>query len=527
MKETGSPNAKKRAVVLGGGHAGYRAARQLIDLRRPSDNLEVVMVSTETSEVYHGLMPQIVGGKIEAHHILIPLRHFLPGVVFYNHEVENIDLIRRKVYLEPEEEKPKIEIDYNYLVIALGSVTDLSRFPGLREHGLQTKTIGDVLYLHDHLLAVLEEASVERDPAERKRLLTFVVAGAGYAGIEIGAEANILIRHALRFYPTLSQEDVDFSILASTPRILPSMSTSLADAATRHLEKKGVRIRVNTSIEGANAGEAVLSTGERIPTRTLIVAAGVAPNPVVSSLPLQHDRNRIVTDEYCRALGFPDVYAVGDNAAVPHYKTGGPCPPTALYAFSQGACAGRNIIGELRGTSLRRYRFNSFVDATQLGNTFGLLQFYGRSFSGFLTLLMVRLLYWLVVPSWRCRLGLISDWTLSAIFPTNVSQMKIARSETVVSQRFGPGQEIVRQGDPGSRFYIIHTGKVEVVRQNSDGEEILATLGPGRYFGEIALLENHGRTATVRAAEETIVLSLARRDFKMLVEHLRLLGKPL
>src|SRR5579863_2775210 len=210
---------KKRVVILGGGHAGFRAARRLLSRRKPSDNLEVIVVAAETAEVYHGLMPQIVGGKVQARNLLVPLRNFLPGIVFYNFEVERIDLENRKVYLDPAEERERIEISYDYLLIALGSVTDLSRFPGLQEHGLQTKTIGDVYHLHDHLLEMLERASVEEDSVERQRLLTFVVAGAGYAGVEIGAEANNLLRSALRFYPNIRSEEIQFSIVTDAHRI--------------------------------------------------------------------------------------------------------------------------------------------------------------------------------------------------------------------------------------------------------------------------------------------------------------------
>src|SRR5579862_652167 len=215
--------SKKRVVVLGGGHAGFRAAKRLIQLSKPSDNLEIVVASAETAEVYHGMMPQIVGGKIQARHILLPLRPSLKGAAFYNYEVERIDLENRKVYLDPVAERAKIEISYDYLVIALGSITDLSRFPGLQEHGLQTKTIGDVYHLHDHLLEMLERASVEEDSVERQRLLTFVVAGAGYAGVEIGAEANNLLRSALRFYPNIKPDDLRVSIVTNTERILPTM----------------------------------------------------------------------------------------------------------------------------------------------------------------------------------------------------------------------------------------------------------------------------------------------------------------
>lgn len=514
---------KKRVVILGGGHGGFRAARRILDLRKPSDNVEVVVVSSETSEVYHGLMPQIVGGKVQARNILVPLRNYLPGMIFYNYAVERIDLESRKVYLDPLEERAKIEISWDYLVIALGSITDLSRFPGLQEHGLQTKTIGDVYHLHDHLLEMLERASVETDPQERQRLLTFVVAGAGYAGIEIGAEANALLRSALRVYPGIRPDELRVSIVSNTDRILPAMHEKLARAASQQLMRQGVQIRLNTTLVSASAGELLLSNGERVPSRTVIVTAGIAPNPVVATLLVEKDRGRIKADQFCRVPGLKGVYAVGDNASIPHYKTGEPCPATFLYAFTQGARAGENIMAEMRGQPLRPYRFHNFSEVAQLGNTFGLMQVFGVPFSGFVASLLVRTVFFLAVPSWRCRLGLISDWTSALLLKPDVSQMKIARTDMIVPLRFLAGQVIIRQGEPGSRFYIIHAGKVEVVRGKGADEQVLATLGPGKYFGEVALLHGLERTATVRAVEDTTVLSIARKDFTVLVQHLPIL----
>jgi len=518
---------KKRVVIVGGGHAGFRAAKRLLDLRKPSDNLEIVVASRETSEVYHGLMPQIVGGKVQARNILVPLRNYLPGMVFYNYEVERIDLANRKVYLDPVAERAKIEIAYDYLVIALGSVTDLSRFPGLQEHGLQTKTIGDVYHLHDHLLEMLERASVEADATERQRLLTFVVAGAGYAGIEIGAEANDLLRSALRVYPNIRPEEIQVSIVGSGARILPGMHEKLAQSASRHLTERGVTLRLDTTLLSASAGEVILSTGERVQSRTIIVTVGIAPNPVVASLPVQRDRGRVKTDEFCRVPGQDGVYAVGDNACIPHYKTGEPCPATFLYAFTQGMRAGDNIIAELRGKPLRQYTFRNFGEVAQLGNAFGLIQLFGVPFSGFLASLLVRTAFFFAIPSWRCRLGLMADWTSAIALPPDVSQMKIARSDTIVPIRFLAGQEIVRQGEPGSRFYIVNSGKVEVVRRTGTQEQVLAILGPGNYFGEVALLQASERTATVRAVEDTTVLSIARNAFTAVVQDLPVLGQAM
>jgi NADH dehydrogenase len=518
---------KKRVVILGGGHAGFRAAKRLLDLRKPSDNLEVVIASSETSEVYHGLMPQIVGGKVQARNILVPLRSSLPGIVFYNLEVERIDIENRKVYLDPVEEHRKIEIPWDFLVIALGSVTDLSRFPGLQEHGLQTKTIGDVYHLHDHLLEMLERASVEEDAVERQRLLTVVVAGAGFAGIEIGSEANNLLRFALRLYPSIRPDELRVSIISNTDRILPGMHEKLARSASKQLMKKGVNIRLNTTLVSASAGEVVLSTGERIHSRTVIVTAGIAPNPVVASLPFEKERGRVKSDEFCRVPGTKGVYAIGDNAAVPHCKSGQPCPATFLYAVTQGIRAADNIIAELRGRPLRKYKFSNFGEVAQLGNTFGLVQFFGIPFSGFLASLLVRTVFFAVVPSWRCRLGLMADWTSAIVLSPDVSQMKIARTDLIVPLRFSAAQEIIRQGEPGSRFYIINSGKVEVVRRTGTTEKVLATLGPGKYFGEVALLRDSYRTATVRAVEDTTVLSIARKDFTLLVQNLPILEQAM
>lgn len=516
-----------RVVIVGGGHAGFHAARRMLALRKPSDNLDIVVASIETSEVYHGMMPQIVGGRVQARNLLVPLRNYLPGVTFYHYEVERIDLANRKVYLDPVAEREKVELSYDYLVVTLGSVTDLSRFPGLKEHGLQTKTIGDVYHLHDHLLEMLERAAVEKDPEERQRLLTFVVAGAGYAGVEICAEGNNLLRSALRLYPAIRPEELRVTIISSTPRILTSMTEKLAMKASEHLTKKGVQLRLNTSLVSATANEVVLSTGERLQTRTIIVTAGIAPHPVVRSLEVEKDRGRIKTDECCRVPGLDRVYAAGDNAAIPHHKTGEFCPPTFLYAISQGDRVGENIIAELHGKPLRRYTFHNFSEVAQLGNTYGLLQLGKMSFAGLITSILVRMVFFFSVPSWRCRLGLMSDWTSAAVLPPDVTRMKIARTDMIVPLRFAAGHEIIRQGEPGSRFYMISSGKVEVVRRTGTDEQVLNTLGPGQYFGEVALLKGSGRNATVRAVEDTTVLSIARKDFTALVENLPILGQAL
>ena len=210
----------RQVVILGGGHAGVRCAQELARRRRPSDNLEIVLISRENTEVWHGLMPQILSGVLQPQHVLVPLRDFLPGVRVYTYDIEEVDLAAKRVTLTRGDEGRQIVLEYDDLVLALGSVTDLSRFRGLQEHGLLTKTIGDFVYMRNHLIDMLETAAVETDPDERRQLLTFVIAGAGFAGIEIASEANEFIRSSLRLYPSINPAEIRVIELDIVARIL-------------------------------------------------------------------------------------------------------------------------------------------------------------------------------------------------------------------------------------------------------------------------------------------------------------------
>ena len=230
----------RRVLILGGGHAGVRCARELIKNRRTSDALDITLVSRENVEVWHGLMPQIVSGVLQAQHTLIPLREILPGVTIYTREIESVDPINRRTVLSLGGEGDEVTLEADYLVIALGSVTDLSRFPGLTEHALQTKTIGDFIHLRNHLIEMLEAASVTTDPAERRRRLTFVVAGAGYAGVEIASEANEFLRASLRAYPMISPGELRMITVDILSRVLPTFSDRLANRVVDRMRHRGL-----------------------------------------------------------------------------------------------------------------------------------------------------------------------------------------------------------------------------------------------------------------------------------------------
>ncbi|HWE62043.1 MAG TPA: FAD-dependent oxidoreductase [Chloroflexota bacterium] len=515
-------NSITRVVILGGGHSGVRAAKRLLELRQPRDKLEVIIVSHENVEVWHGLMPQIVAGLVQPQYALVPLRQILPGATIYTYEVEQIDLPNRRVILNSGDERDQTMLDYDYLVVALGSSTDLSRFPGLAEHGLQTKTIGDVVHLRNHVIDMLDRAAVEQDTAERRRMLTFTVAGAGFAGVEIGTLANQMIRGALRFYPTIKESEIRFIVLSRSERILPALSDRLVRRALRQMERSGIEVMRGVGLASATAATAVLTNGERIATRTLIVTTGIGSNPVVARLPVTLRSGRIVCDRFCRVEGWSGVYATGDDAAIPT-PGGGVYPPTGFVAIAQGKRAAENILAELRGRPLTPFRYEG-MEAALLSKGYAVTQFRRFQLDGWLAAIIWRLALLTYIQTWQRRIALLQDWLTGSIFPPDITRMGISRSDAIVPMRFAAGDLIIREGDPGSRFYTIIDGTVEIVRRTADGgEEHLESLGRGQYFGEIALLHEVKRTATARAATDTTVLSIARQDFNALVQHLPLL----
>jgi NADH dehydrogenase len=525
--------AKRRVLILGGGHGGVATARYLRRLTRPEDQIEIGVVSRDTALVWHGLMPQIVSNMIKDQDALIPLRKLVPGAQVYPYEIEEIDLPGKRVVMNRHTihgpERGRLAVSFDFLVISLGSVTDLSRFPGLAEHGLPAKTIGDVVHLRNHVIEMLELASVEDDPEVRCGMLTFVVVGAGFAGSEICAEINGLVRDALSFYPSIDPSEIRVILLSHSKEILsPPLDAPLAAKARGRMEKSGVEVRLSADLKEATATAAILGSGEHIPTRTIVPAVGVGAHPVVLALPCDAQRGRIVCDEYCRVTAWPGVYAVGDDAAIPNARTGMSFPPTLTAAHAQGKTAAGNILAEVRGGKLRSCR----GDRVQLGlltKGYGVVQAGKLHLDGLLASLIWHLTFLVFVTAWHRRVALLVDWLVSATFARDVTSVRIERTGTVLPMRFGAGEVILREGEPGSRFYMIRDGEVEIYHRDPEsGEEVaISRLGPGKYFGEVALLHGGERMASVRAVTDVNVVSIDRGDFQTLVTSLTPLGEAI
>jgi NADH:ubiquinone reductase (H+-translocating) len=499
-------------VVLGGGHAGVRAAAEISRRRRPGETLDVALVSRNNVELWHGLMPQMLSNAVQPRHVVVPLREVLPGMTIYTYEIREVDLERQRITIDRGEDGDELILGYRYLVLALGSVIDLSRFRGMAEHALPTKTVGDFVHLRNHVIGMLEAAAEQPSSARRSEQLTFVVAGASFAGVEVASEIEELVRTSLPLYPHLSGRDARIVCVDPAPRILPTLGETASAMAHRHLVRRGIELRLGIGVTSASAHEVRLSNQEVIRTRTLVATAGTGVNPVLQGMPVRLDRGRVRCNAFGRVGEWRNVFAAGDVAAIPNAQ-GRPYPPTVTYAVAEGVTVGANVLAASRGQEPRRFDPAGVEQVAILSRTYGVAELRGRVIEGRSAVLLGRLTFLRYMPNWRRRGRLMLDWMTAGLFGQDVAELQVSRSQAVSRMRFLPGDEIVRQGELGNYFYVITEGEVEVVEGANGQEHPLRRLGPGDHFGELAMSAGIRRTATVRAVTETTVIAMDRRDF--------------
>lgn len=516
-----SGERRPRVVILGGGFAGLYTALELEKARRRHDDFDVVLVNKENYFVFQPMLPEVISGSAGLTDVVSPLRRLLPNTDIHVREVESIDLQSRTLTTTPGVLPHPHVVAYDHLVLALGNVTDFRGLPGLPEHALPFKNLGDALELRNHVIRALEEAAIERqDYNLRRQLLTFVVAGGGFSGVEVVAELNDFVREVAKSYG-IGADELRVILLHSGERILPEMAESLALFAQRILQKRGVDLRLGTRLAAATGNEAVLATGERIPTRTLVSTVPAFAHPLIEGLALPKSKGgRLLTTPGLQVEGQANLWALGDCAVVTNPDRS-VCPPTAQHATRQAAVAAHNLVVALRGKGTPRvFDFKGLGKMGSLGHRSAVAEVFGFKLSGFLAWWMWRTIYLMKLPGWGRRLRVATSWTLDLFLPPDLVQLRLSGSAGIEREHFEPGQDVFRQGDLGDRLYIILSGKADVLRTGSQGERHLARLGPGQSFGEMALLQQTTRSATVRCVETMDVLSLPKREFTVLAAHL-------
>ena len=411
-------------VIAGGGFGGFFAARTLERLLPPAA-AKVTLVNDVNFLLYTPLLPGAGGGTLEPRHVVVPLREELERTEIRLGQVQSAEPDRKLLRVRSIEGHEEL-LEYDHLVVALGSVSRTLPIPGLAEHAIGFKTLPEAIALRNRVIAALEAAETLEDPEQRKAWLTFMFVGGGYGGVEGAAELQDFAADALEHYPRCRTQGMRWIIVEAKDRIMSETPPDLSQWCTRELRSRGIEVRTDTTLEEVTETSARLSTGEVIPTRMLVWTAGIKAHPVVEHLGLPLGRSgRIQTDRFLAVEGYPGHWAIGDAAAVPDpakdYKE--PCPPTAQHAIRQGRVVARNVAAAIGRGRARPFTYKTLGVFVDLGRREAVAQTVGIKWRGLPAWWLARTYHLANMPGKGRRARLLADWNVGLLFGRDTSEL--------------------------------------------------------------------------------------------------------
>lgn len=428
--------AKPQVVVVGGGFAGFYATRRLRRLLR--GRAEITLISPADYLLYSPLLPEVAIGILDPRDIAVPLRQAIPGVQQIHGRVTGVDTTERLVHIRAQDSEIRT-LHWDRLLLAPGSVTRQFDIPGVVEHAHGLKTLQEAIFLRNHLIAQLDRADALADTEagrqERLERLTVVAVGAGYTGSEYVAQAQHWLRTVASRWTTIDPADVRWILVDVAAQVLPELGPSLGRAALRILDRRGVDVRLRTSVSAVTATSVTLTDGTVVPTRTLVWSAGVAPSPLIAQLGLPTAHGRLVVNADLSVPGLPHVWAAGDAAAVPDLTIGGRdgvepavTAPTAQHAQRQGIVLARNAAATLGVGKPKNYRHHDLGLVADFGGTAAVARPLGLPLTGPLAKVVARGYHLYALPTPSAKIRVATDWLYANLLPTRVVQLDNVRA---------------------------------------------------------------------------------------------------
>jgi len=425
--------SKKRIVVLGGGFAGIECTRKLESYFRNDFDTEIVLINEDNFLLFTPLLPQVASGMIETRHAITSIRTITKRAKFYEGRVKNIDQHGKLVTLWGTSEKRGISIHYDFLVVALGSQTNFFGLSDVEQNAYTMKTLNDAVMLRNRTIDMLEQAENETNPILRKSLLTFVIVGAGFAGIETAGELLDLLLDVEKYYPNIERNDIRVIVLEAFTSILPGFSEKLANFAKEKLVQRGLEIRLKTAVTGFDGSEVQVKKlnnnknseeTDAIQTKTLIWTAGVTPVNIIKRSMFKMEKGKIIVNDYLEVPEFPGVFAIGDCANFLNPVTKKPYAPTAQLAEAQAKTAAYNLHALIKNKEKRKFVYKSKGQMAIIGKRTGIATVLGRNIAGFWAWLIWRNLYLSKIPKWDKRVRVFLDWTIDLFFDRDIARLK-------------------------------------------------------------------------------------------------------
>ncbi len=506
---------KLEIVIAGGGFAGASCGRSLARMLGRESARRVGLIAEQNVMVFQPMLGEVAGSSLAPRDVVNPLRLFCRGVDVLRGKITDIDLDQRRLTLDAGIYTRNTVVEFEHLILALGSVVDLSRVPGMPEHARVLKNVGDALRLRSTIIGRLEEANLEPDGRLLAELLTFVVVGGGFSGVETAGQIFDLVHEAKGFYRNLQSARLRVVLIHSGPRLLQEVSESLGLYAEQKLRRRGMEIILNARVTSMTAGQVVLNTGQAIETATVLSTIGNAPHPLILELcnkyGLEAHNGRIVTDPTLQVKGRQALWAAGDCAAVP--VNGQPAsPPLAQFAQRQGKLLAENLTRQLTGKKLRAFAHRNLGQIAAIGHRTAVAEIMGFRFSGFIAWFIWRTVYLFKLPGLQRKLRVMVDWTMDLFFPRDISLVAPEPTQLMQEIHLQPGEAVFRAGEPALSFYIVKEGRIDLL----DGDKLDKSVTEGGQFGARGLLGDGIWHHHAKAAEPTTLFSVSREAFQAL-----------
>lgn len=418
-------------VIVGGGFAGIAVARGLERLVRPGE-AEIVLLSRENYSLFTPMLPEVTSGEVEVRHIVTPIREQLPRTRFVLAHVDEVNLKERTVKYHHVLTGLNVVLAFDQVVLALGSSTSTFGIPGVAEYTWPLKSLDDADALRNHLVWLLELADTIADEARRRRLLTLVVVGGGFTGVETAGEIAELFRSVLRFYRRLQAEQVKVILVEAGPVLLAGLPPKMGEYSRRVLERRGIEVLTGDGVTGADEHGLTLQSGRRIESESIIWSAGVKPSAMVADMGVPTTRRgAIETNGDMQVEGVAGVWALGDCASIPDGE-GGVYPMTAQHAIREGPHLAQNIVAVLRGEPTKQFRYKTLGMMAALGGRKAVAQLPGdRVITGFIAWFLWRTYYLLRLPGLDRKMRVAFDWTLELIFPRDTAELRFDEQQGI------------------------------------------------------------------------------------------------
>lgn len=425
-------------MVIGGGYGGVECTRKLEEYFKNDKNIEIVLISEENFLLFTPMLPQVAAGMLATRHIVMPIRTIIHKTTFYEGRIKNIDPHGKVVNLWGTDEKRGLSIHYDFLVVSLGSETNFFGMSDVEKNAYTIKSLNDALIIRNRAIEMLEQAENESDPILRKSLLTFVIVGGGFAGIETAGELMDLLIDAGKYYPKINKKEIKVIVLEALPNILPGFSEKLAKFAHNLLSKHGIDIKLKTAVTSFNGYEIMMkkipdspdkednSEREAIQTKTVIWTAGVTPVNTIKRSMFKTERGKIIVNDFLEVQDFPGVFAIGDCALFIDTKTKRPFAPTAQLAEAQAKTAAYNLHALIKNEKMKKFEYESKGQMAIIGKRNGVASLFGMNISGILAWALWRNVYISKIPRWDKRLRVLLDWTIDMFFDRDISRLKFS-----------------------------------------------------------------------------------------------------